>query len=205
MGSILFIHGFDSSPKGRKGQQLKDFMLDLGAISRFRAPTLMLEPSLAIKELKQLIIELGAPTLIGSSLGAYYATYLADKFNLKALLLNPTVLPHRLLGETYVDKQTWQSKTTIAKDYITKMLKQSHGSDQSFIDSYIQELIDLEVEPPQDKERYKVWLKSGDEVLDYRFAKDWYENCDVTIDEGGDHRFYDFADKLPSIVKWADL
>ena len=205
MGSILYIHGFNSSPKGLKGQQLKDFMLDLGAISRFRAPNLMLEPSLAIKELEQLVIELGSPTVVGSSLGGYYATYLANKFKLKALLINPAVLPHRLLGETYVDKQTWQTKTTISKDYITKMLKASHGSDQSFIDSYIQELIDLEITPPNDKERYKVWLKTGDEVLDYRFAKDWYEGCDVTIDEGGEHCFYSFAERLPSLLKWADL
>lgn len=205
MGSILYIHGYNSSPKGKKGQELKELMLDLGAISRFRAPNLMLEPSLAIKELERLVIELGTPTLIGSSLGGYYATYLAHKFNLKALLINPAVLPHRLLGESYVDKQTWQEKTTISTDYITKMLKQSNGSDQSFINSYIQELVDLEVDPPKDKERYKVWLKSGDEVLDYRFAKDWYEGCDISIDEGGEHQFYDFAEKLPTILKWADL
>lgn len=205
MSALIYIHGFNSSPQGTKGQQVKEAMLDSGLIRLLRAPKLEVEPLKAIAQLEELIIETGKPTLIGSSLGGYYATYLAEKFQLKALLLNPTVLPHKLLGKTYNEKIDYNDSNLSAIDTIEQMLTEAYHSDLTFTENYLKELATFEKAPPTDKSRYKVWLKTGDEVIDYRFAKDWYKHCDLRVDDEGDHSFADFANYIPDILKWADL
>lgn len=208
MKSLIYVHGFNSSAKSAKAQVLKSIMLELGGIARFRAPNLLVYPSQAIVQLETLIIQLDSPILVGSSLGGYYATYLAEKFNLKALLINPVVLPHKLQGKPYIDGQDWRNEPLCSVDSFGELLKGTYGvqeEDETFAEDYINELANLEVAPPTDKERYKVWLKKGDNVLDYRFAKDWYKDCDVTVDDDGDHRFADFSDHFLKVLDWAEL
>ncbi len=88
-GSILYIHGFNSSPLSAKARQLQAVMQHLGLIDRLRLPALHHHPRQAIEQLEGCIAELDAPLLVGSSLGGYYATYLAERHGLKALLINP--------------------------------------------------------------------------------------------------------------------
>lgn len=206
MTELIYIHGFNSSPQGTKGQQVKEAMLERGLIRSLRAPKLAVEPLKAIAELEELVEASGKPMLIGSSLGGYYATYLAEKYQLKALLINPAVLPHKLLGKKYDEQIDYHDNSLSAIDTIEQMLIEAYDNkDQSFLNSYIKELASLEVSAPTDKARYKVWLKTGDEVIDYRFAKDWYKACDLRVDEGGDHGFADFANYIPDILEWANL
>ncbi len=205
MKSLIYIHGFNSSAKGFKCLQVKDLMLERGQISHFRAPNLPVSPLEAIDQLKEVIFSLEKPTLIGSSLGGYYATYLAERYQLKALLINPAVLPHRFLGKKFNEQENLQGNQLWATDEIANILKDAYDSEQAFVESYIKELATLETPMPTDKERFKVWLKTGDEVLDYRFAKEWYKDCDLTIDEGGDHSFADFAERVPEILDWAEI
>lgn len=206
MNSLIYIHGFNSSAKGIKGQQAKELMLERGLIRQFRSPNLVLNPLGAIDQLKEIIFSLlDKPTLIGSSLGGYYATYLSEKYNLKALLINPVVLPHRLFGRSFNIDEDWHNDQLWASDAVGNILKDTYNCSQPFIDSYLKELAALEVPAPSDKERFKVWLKTGDKVLDYRFAAEWYKNCDVTIDEGGDHNFVDFGGRLSEVLVWAGL
>lgn len=191
-----------------KARALKSIMLELGGIAQYRAPNLLAYPSQAIVQLETLIIQLESPTLVASSLGGYYATYLAEKFNLNALLINPVVLPHKLQGIAYTEGADWQTMPLCSTNTFDHILKDAYGSqeeDKAFSENYIKELADLEIAPPTDKKRYKVWLKEGDEVLDYRFAKDWYKNCDLTIEPGGNHQFTDFNDHFLKILDWAGL
>ena len=83
--SILYIHGLNSSPASHKASQLSRAMARLGLADRLRVPALHHHPRQAMAQLQALVAELGAPVLVGSSLGGYYATCLAEQHGLKAL------------------------------------------------------------------------------------------------------------------------
>ena len=83
--SILYIHGFNSAPASNKASQLTTVMGTLGLSDQLRVPALHHHPRQAILQLEQAIAQLGRPLLVGSSLGGYYATHLAERHGLKAL------------------------------------------------------------------------------------------------------------------------
>ena len=186
--SILYIHGFNSAPASNKASQLIRVMDALGLADQLRVPALHHHPRQAIAQLQAAIGELGRPLLVGSSLGGYYATHLAERHGLKALLVNPAVSPHRMfdgyLGtqkNLYTD-ETWE----LTHDHVTA-------------------LAELEVPAPQDAARYQVWLQTGDETLDYRYAEQYYAACDVRVQAGGDHSYQGFAQQLPELLSFAGI
>ncbi len=184
--SILYIHGFNSSSASQKAQQLLRAMQSLGLAARLRAPDLHHHPRLAIAQLEALLAELGRPTLVGSSLGGYYATHLAERHGLQAVLINPAVLPHRRFAghlgpqHNYYSGETWE-----------------------LTEEHMVALAGLEAPPPRDPARYRVWLQTGDEVLDWRDAAAWYRHCSPCIEAGGDHAFRGFAARLPELLAFA--
>ncbi|SEM86770.1 hypothetical protein SAMN04487857_10662 [Pseudomonas sp. ok272] len=187
-GSVLYIHGFNSAPSSKKASQLVGVMQRLGLGDELRVPALHHHPREAIGQLERAIAELGRPLLVGSSLGGYYATYLAERHGLKALLVNPAVSPHRrfdgYLGmqkNLYTD-ETWE----LTLDHVAA-------------------LAELEVPAPQDPQRYQVWLQTGDETLDYRLAQQYYRACALRIQAGGDHSFQGFAEQLPALLSFAGI
>ncbi|MCQ4240338.1 YqiA/YcfP family alpha/beta fold hydrolase [Stutzerimonas stutzeri] len=184
--SILYMHGLNSSPLSRKASQLTAALERIGMAARLRVPALHHHPRQAIAQLETAIAELGRPVLVGSSLGGYYATHLAERHGLKALLINPAVTPHRRF-DGYLGPQTNLYSGEIWE------LTQDH----------VAALGELEVAPPQDAERYQVWLQTGDETLDYRDALDFYRGCALRIQAGGDHGFQGFAERLPALLAFA--
>ncbi|QLF93110.1 alpha/beta fold hydrolase [Pseudomonas sp. ABC1] len=187
---IVYIHGFNSAPQSGKATQLIAFCERLGLADRLRVPALHHHPRQAIAQLQEAIADLGGrPVLVGSSLGGYYATHLAERHGLKALLVNPAVNPHRLLFDGYLGPQT---------NLYT-------GERWELTEDHVQALAELEVAPPQDAERFQVWLQTGDETLDYRLAQAFYQGCSLHIEEGGDHGFQGFAERLPDVLAFAGL
>lgn len=77
--TLLYIHGLNSSPLSNKASQLSALMQSLGLGAQLRIPALHHHPRQAIAQLEAAIAELGRPLLVGSSLGGYYATYLAER------------------------------------------------------------------------------------------------------------------------------
>ncbi len=187
-GSILYIHGFNSAPESKKATQLSSLMQRIGCSDQLRVPALHHHPREAIAQLQAAISDLGRPLLVGSSLGGYYATYLAEQHGLKALLVNPAVSPHRMfdgyLGTQTIlySGQTWE----LTHDHVTA-------------------LAELEVAAPQDPERYQVWLQTADETLDYRLAEKYYKACALRIQAGGDHSYQGFAQQLPALLNFAGI
>ncbi|MGC7839819.1 YqiA/YcfP family alpha/beta fold hydrolase [Pseudomonas wayambapalatensis] len=187
-GSILYIHGFNSSPLSAKARQLEAVMQQLGLGDHLRVPALHHHPRQAMAQLETAIAELGAPLLVGSSLGGYYATHLAERHDLKALLVNPAVTPHKhfdgYLGtqRNHYSEETWELTL-----------------------DHVQALAELEVPPPQDASRYQVWLQTADETLDYRHAERYYRACALRIEAGGDHSFQGFAERLPALLAFAGI
>ncbi|WIX02445.1 YqiA/YcfP family alpha/beta fold hydrolase [Pseudomonas sp. AR5] len=186
--AILYIHGFNSSPLSQKASQLSAAMQRVGLAERLRVPELHHHPHRAIAQLEQCIDELGRPLLVGSSLGGYYATHLAERHGLKALLINPAVLPHRLF-DGYLGAQT--------NLYTGEVWELTHD--------HVAALAELETPPPVDPARYQVWLQTGDETLDYRRAADFYKGCALRIQAGGDHGFQGFAERLPALLAFAGV
>ncbi|UZE29635.1 YqiA/YcfP family alpha/beta fold hydrolase [Pseudomonas asplenii] len=187
-GSILYIHGFNSSPESKKATQLMAVMAGLGLSGQLRVPALHHHPHQAMAQLEAAIAELGRPLLVGSSLGGYYATHLAERHGLKALLVNPAVSPHRMFDGHLGPQQNLYSGETweLTLDHVTALAA-------------------LEVPPPQDPQRFQVWLQTADETLDYRAAQQYYRACALRIQAGGDHGFQGFARQLPALLSFAGI
>jgi len=184
--AILYLHGLNSSPRSTKASQLTRALQRIGASDRLRVPTLHHHPRQAIAQAEAAIAELGRPVLVGSSLGGYYATHLAERHGLKALLINPAVSPHRRF-DGYLGPQT---------NLYT-------GEVWQLTDDHVRALAELDVPAPEDAERYQVWLQTADETLDYRQAADYYRGCAVRIQAGGDHGFQGFAERIPALLGFA--
>ncbi|AHJ11363.1 YqiA/YcfP family alpha/beta fold hydrolase [Sulfurospirillum multivorans] len=167
---ILYIHGFGSSGEASKAKLLRAYCHEKGIA--FIAPSLPTIPDLAIKTLSELIESYQEPVyLMGSSLGGYYALYLSDKYNLKAVLINPAVNASETLeraighGVNYYDNSTYEWNA-----------------------SHLEMLESYEIEEPN-LENLLLLLQKGDEVLDYEEALDFLEGAKMVVEEGGNHSF----------------
>ncbi len=186
--SILYLHGLNSSPASLKASQLQRAMTQLGLAAQLRVPALHHHPREAIAQLEALIAELGRPVLVGSSLGGYYATHLAERYGLPALLINPAVRPH-LRFDGYLGPQ------------------KNHYRDETWelTTDHVAALAELDVLTLQDPARYQVWLQTADETLDYRDAQHHYRACALHIQAGGNHGFQGFAERLPMLFAFAGI
>jgi predicted esterase YcpF (UPF0227 family) len=173
---ILYIHGFNSSALSFKAGVLRRRMAELRRSGEFLCPELPHSPREAIALLAE-TIEAHEPrgvSLIGSSLGGYYATCLAERHAVRAVLVNPAVAPYDLL-EAALGPQT--NLYTGARYELTR--------------THLDELRALEVERIT-PERYLLIVGTNDEVLDYRVALTRYRDARQIVVEGGDHGLASF-------------
>lgn len=184
---LIYIHGFNSSPASSKAQLLKARLEALGWGAEFTAPALPHSPAQAAALLDRLVSRHPGAALVGSSLGGYYATCLAEKHDLKAVLLNPAVRPYELLAP-YVGRQ---------KNFHT-------GEEYDFTARHVAELRSLEVERIT-PERYLLIAAKGDEVLDYRQAVTRYQGCRQIVIEGSDHGLSDFSDYVELVLGFCGI
>lgn len=187
---ILYIHGFNSSSASFKAGLLREALARRGGSERFVAPDLSHWPRQAIEQLEALIEKPGnGPiTLVGSSLGGYYATYLAEKYGLKAVLINPAISPDELLPR-----------------YLGPNRNLYTGETYELTPQHIDQLRRLEVPEITRPERYLLIVGARDEVLDYRIALAKYRGAAQVIVEDGDHGLTNFADYVGSILDFASL
>ena len=165
---IVYLHGFRSSPQSSKAQRLKARMAALGLGDLFWCGQLPPSPRAAIALAERQIAAAraaGAPvTVVGSSLGGYYATHLAEKHGLRAVLVNPAVVAHLSLAE-FVGTQT---------NLYT-------GEAFEFRPEYLDELRALEVPRISRPQDFLLLAETGDEVLDYRHAVEKYAGARQTL------------------------
>ena len=184
---LIYIHGFNSSPASSKAQLLKARLETLGRGAEFAAPALPHSPAQAAALLDEFALRNPDAALVGSSLGGYYATYLAEKHGLKAVLLNPAVRPYELLAP-HVGRQ---------KNFHT-------GEEYDFTAKHVAELRALEVAAVT-PERYLLVAATGDEVLDYRAAVARYRGCRQIVIEGGDHGLSDFGSHMDAVLEFCGV
>ena len=186
--TLLYLHGFNSASSSHKAQVLQTTMTRLNRGAQFLAPDLPHRPAQAIALLETLIEQIPkASTLVGSSLGGYYATYLAERHDLKAVLINPAVAPYRLLAPLLGPQQ----------NYCT-------GETYEFTPQHLAELQALEVAVLH-PEHYFLLAQTGDEVLDYCDAVARYAGAKQSVIPGGDHGFQQFENYLNDILVFAGI
>lgn len=182
----IYIHGFKSSPASIKAGLVRQWLQSRGQVDRFLCLDLPYGPGAAAKlleaEIQRLLKQGEHPVLIGSSLGGYYATWLAERHDLRAVVLNPGIRPYEFS----------ELLTGLQKNLYT-------GEEFVFTQAHMEELRSLEVEQITPS-RYLLMVTKGDEVIDYRLAVDRYRGASMRIVEGSDHGFSDFADHLPQAM-----
>ena len=183
---LIYIHGFNSSSQSGKAREMADWVAARGLAEAYVCPDLPDRPAQAIALLEDLIARSsGRAKLIGSSLGGFYATYLAEKHDLKAVLVNPCVGCHEKLAEYLGQPQkNWHS-----------------GAEYVFSADHLADLQPLAV-PALRKPNYFLLVEQGDEVLDYREAVDFFAGCRQEVLAGGDHGFTRFTEYLPAILEF---
>jgi len=168
----IYIHGFGSSGRGGKAVQFREYFKSIG--EPFIAPSLSYVPELAMSTLEELIASYDNVTLVGSSLGGYYGIYLANKYNLKCVLINPAVQSSKTLKRA-VDL------TGVAKNFYDE-------SSFSWNVSHLDMLKKYAVDDVK-RGKYLLLLQKGDDVLDYREAIDKVPEATLVLEEGGTHPY----------------
>lgn len=188
---LLYLHGFNSSPASFKARFLGDFLQQRNLRQHYLVPALSHEPQAALQSVQRLIesrLDEADITLIGSSLGGYYATCLAERYDLRAVLVNPAVYPYRLL-----------------KDYLGVNRNYYNDAEYEITLEHMQQLLDMEVARISRPERYLVLLQTADETLDYREAAEKFSDAQLIIEPGGSHSFDNFERVIPQILQFARL
>ena len=190
---ILYLHGFRSSPDSFKARLLAAELRARGDASQWLCPQLPASPANAIESALALTkrIDTSALTIIGSSLGGFYATYLAESLGCRAVLLNPAICPSRDLA------------TMLGSEGVFRASMYHSGEPFEFRHAYLAELDALAVARITKPRRYFLIAAKGDEVLDWREMVGHYPRTRKKVLPGSDHGISDFARYLPEVLKFA--
>ncbi|MBK4733474.1 YqiA/YcfP family alpha/beta fold hydrolase [Noviherbaspirillum pedocola] len=186
---ILYLHGFRSSPLSFKARVIGERMRELGREAQYLCPQLPASPKAAIALAEDLIRRHGADriSLIGSSLGGFYATWLAERYGCRTVLLNPAVHAPRDLASQVGVAVAWHSDEPFV-----------------FLPEHLEELRAFEVVTITRPERYLLLAATGDEVLDWREMVAHYPGAQQRVIEGSDHGISDFPRYLDSVLAFCD-
>jgi len=184
---IVYLHGFNSSPQSSKAQCFKQFLEERGMADRFACPQLPHRPNevMGVIEAEMARQPLERVTLVGSSLGGFYATWLAEKYRVRAVLINPAIDPHVGL-RAFLGPQ------------------QNGGENYELTEEHLRQWEALSV-PEVHPEHYLLLVETGDEVLDYRLAVRKYLGARQVVVQGGDHSLMSFPEQIPLILKFAGM
>lgn len=192
---ILYLHGFRSSPQSFKARLMAEALAAQGLTGErdWQCPQLPVSPrealELSMTLARRQLETASSPrelTVIGSSLGGYYATWLAEQLGCKAVLLNPAVEAARDLATQIGSHRMYHSDAPM-----------------EFRPEYVDELRAAYVPAVTQPDRYFLIAATGDEVLDWREMRDRFAGCRQRIIPGSDHGLSDFAQWLPEVLDFA--
>lgn len=201
--NIVYIHGLDSDANSTKGLLLEHYCQQYYPEFAVLRPDLNKSPAQVFKQLTDLIVELSQTSktvLVGSSLGGYFSTLVSNRTGCPILLLNPSTQPHITLQRF--------SKQPILKDItgnksLTNQVIHTTASGWSITDTDLQWLANNQLISVDYPNKVAVWIKDGDELLNPHVSADFYQQhgVDVILQTDGDHRFSDFEEHLPMVIK----
>lgn len=185
---VLYLHGFRSSPQSAKASRLASLFSSAYPDVHWWCPLLPPSPL----EASKLILERTANwpkesmAVIGSSLGGFYATWLAHLYDCKAVLINPAIEPARDLAKYIGEHSVWHDPNE--RIY--------------FAPAYVEELRHLYVGEFKHPQKVFALIAKGDEVLDWREMTGRYPKCPQLVLEGSDHGVSDFELHIPKLMEF---
>jgi len=187
--AIVYLHGFNSSRQSAKGTRIAAAVAALQDPPAFHLPSLAHRPAQAMRDVCAWI-DAEAPhgrdlALIGSSLGGYYATWLAEQYNARAVVINPAIRPCDDL-----------------RPFLGHQRNPHTGENYEVTPAHFAELAGLAVARIARPERYFLLARSGDELLDWRAAAAFYAGAFQYVAGGGDHGWVDFDAEVPSVLRF---
>ncbi|MGL4938337.1 YqiA/YcfP family alpha/beta fold hydrolase [Shewanella sp.] len=189
---LLYIHGFNSSPFSDKAVITAKYMAEHHPSLSFHQPQLPNTPKAAMALLLEYVAaarQANEPLrYIGSSLGGYFASYLAEHHGGRAVLVNPAVKPYELFD----DFMGPQCNPYTGEHYVLQPVHKD-------------EVAQFNTPVIRHPDRFLVLLQTGDEVLDYRQALKKYHHCQLRIEAGGDHSFVGYEQHLQTISQFLHL
>ena len=188
---LLYLHGFRSSPQSAKARMMGGRVASQHPQVHWWCPQLPPSPREAMEQVMSGIADWPQDRMavVGSSLGGFYATHVAETTGCKAALLNPAVNPARDLARYIGEQTSW------------------HNPDEHFFfqPHFVDELRALEHGPVKDPSRYFAVIAKGDEVLDWREMTGRYPGASIRLLEGGDHAISDFHLHIDAVLDFLAL
>ena len=190
MTAIVYLHGFRSSPASIKATRLRAYVDALPSPPALLVPALHHRPSVAIRGVVEWVERNARDgvAFVGSSLGGFYATYLAERFGARAAMINPAVRPYDALLPSLGAQTNLHT-----------------GEPFEVTREHMDELRAMAVARITRPERYFLLVETGDEVLDYREAVAFYGGASQYVRGGGDHTFTQFEAQVPAILRFAGV
>jgi predicted esterase YcpF (UPF0227 family) len=187
---ILYLHGFRSSPASKKAIQIREALRARGRGDDYLCPQLPASPraAIAVALAAARLEDPARLALIGSSLGGYYATYVAEQLGCRAVLLNPAIRPYDDLRGYLGPQPVYFSTATIEMK-----------------PEYLDELRAIDTPRITRPERYFLLAATGDELIDWRTMVAKYEGCRQHVIEGSDHAISDFASYLDEVLAFCGV
>jgi len=212
--NLIYIHGLDSDANSTKGVLLEKYCQRHHPDINVLRPDLNKTPAQVCEQLLSLIkslnnsedrktadkqTELSNTVLIGSSLGGYFSTLISNQIGCPVLLLNPSTQPHITLQR--FSSQSVSSQDNLHEPSISKVLHTTTGG-WDITPADLQWFADHQLLAVNYPDKISVLLKEGDELLNSELSKDFYQGqgASVTVQAGGDHRFSDFGEQLPTVM-----
>ncbi|GDY27141.1 esterase YqiA [Agarivorans sp. Toyoura001] len=182
---LLYLHGFNSSPNSAKALAMASFLEDNHSNIQFVCPQLACYPMEAWQQIESLLTQYQNRLIgvVGSSLGGFLATRVAQSTGVPAVLVNPAVKPYNLL-----------------KDFLGEQTNPYTQQTYCLEEQHIEQLKQLEVSQLSCQQRLWVMLQTADEVLDFNLAVTEYNGATFTIEEGGNHSFQGFEQYCGDIL-----
>ncbi len=188
---LLYLHGFRSSPLSAKAVKMAAAVQALHPAVHWWCPQLPPSPRQAMAMLMAGTADWprGSMAVVGSSLGGFYATWIAARTGCPAVLLNPAVHPARDLASHIGEQSAW------------------HSPQETFFfqPEFVQELRDLDAGTLSRPERFYTLIAKGDELLDWREMSARYAGSQGQLLEGGDHALSDFDTHLAGVLHFLAL
>jgi len=186
--TILYLHGFISSPASKKAVMLGDYLRGQAPDIEYLVPDLHHRPARAIAQVQGHCLGRNPVDLliVGSSLGGFYATVAAEASGCRAVVINPAVHPQNHFGR-----------------YLGPQRNLYTGERFELTREHVAELAALDRPAITRPERYWLIVETADEVLDYREAVAYYAGAFQSVVQGGDHSLTSFPEFVPDIAAWA--
>ena len=187
---LLYLHGFRSSPQSTKARKVAAWVAAHHPEVTWHCPQLPASPRAAFALVEASIAAWPRDRMgvIGSSLGGFYATTVAERTGCRAVLLNPAIEPARDLARSIGETTAWHSDEPF-----------------EFRAEYIDELRALALPQPTRPERYFAVIAKGDEVLSWQEMQGRYPGARIKLLDGSDHALSDFDDHLPEAMRFLGL